>query len=135
MVKNNSKKTSAKKQYSAAEKRSFKRGMAVQYNKEHPKFNYAVAEKHTSYNEDGSVFGTPYHGKVMLFKTKKEAENVVASINKNNKFRNDRVLAAVKKKKVNVHDSYDSCTSVAELKHIAPTRDVGYLSFKDLRQK
>lgn len=123
----------AKKKFSDAEKRSFKAGMAVQYNKEHPKFRYAVADKHTTYNEDGSVFGTPYHGKVTFFKTKKEAEQAVADRNKNNQLANKHVLEAVKKKKVNVYDSYDCSTSWAEMKHIEPTRDLGYQSFLDLK--
>lgn len=123
----------AKKKFSEAEKQAFKAGMAAQFNKEHPKFRYAVADKHTTYNEDGSVFGTPFYGKVNFFKTKKEAERAVSESNKHNRLVNKHVLEAVKKKKVNVYDSYDSSTSWAEMKHIEPTRDMGYQSFSDLK--
>ena len=109
-------------------------GLKAQYNKEHPKFNYAVAEKHTSYNEDGSVM-TNYYGKVSFFKTKKEAERFVADVNKSNSVFNKRVLEAVKKKKVNVFDSYECSTSFAELKHIEPTRDMGSQSFSKLKPR
>lgn len=123
----------AKKIYSPAEKAAFKHGMAAQYNKEHPKYRYAVADKHTTYNEDGSVYGTPYHGRVTFFKTKKEAQQAVSERNRTNRIANKRVLEAVKKKKVNIYDSYDCSTSIAEMKHIVPTRDTGYQNFKDLK--
>lgn len=121
------------KKYSDTEKLAFKQGMAAQYNKEHPKFRYAVADKHTSYNEDGSVLGTPYHGKITFFKTKKEAKQAVSDRNKVNRLANKHVLEAVQRKKVNVFDSYDCSTTWAELKHIEPTRDLGYQSFSDLK--
>ena len=68
-----------KSKYTAAEKKAFRAGMAKQYNNEHPKFGFAAASKHTTYNEDGSIFGSPYHGKVMFFKTEKEAKDYVAA--------------------------------------------------------
>ena len=123
----------AKRKYSAAEKAAFKHGMAAQYNKEHPKFRYAVADKHTDYNADGSVFGTPYYGKVTFFKTKAEAERSVSARNAANRLANARVLKAVKARKVNVYDSADSSTSFAEYKRIKPTRDIGFHSYKDLK--
>lgn len=132
MAKKQNRRDMAKKQYSAAEKVAFKRGMAAQYNKEHPKFSYAVADKITSYAEDGSIFTKPYYGKPAFFKTKKEAEKAVEERNKSNHFQNQRVLNAVKKKKVNIYDSSDNTTTVAELKHITPTRDVGFNTFMGL---
>lgn len=123
----------AKRKYSAAEKAAFKRGMAAQYNKEHPKFRYVVADKHTTYNADGSVFGTPYYGKVTFFKTKAEAERNVLERNAAKRLSNSRVLKAVKARKVNVYDSADCCTSFAEYKRIKPTRDNGFHLYTDLK--
>lgn len=125
----------AKKKYSAAEKVAFKHGMAAQYNKEHPKYHYAVANRYTKFNEDGSVFGKPYHGAVTFFKTKAEAEKAVAERNKIHERENAHVLAAVKKKKVNVYNSADSSISWSEYKHIEPTRDIGYQNFGELKSK
>lgn len=120
----NTKKSSRKKSaYSLAEKKAFKAGMAKQYNIEHPMFKFAVAEKHTTYNEDGSVYGKPYHGKVFFFKTEKEAKNYTTSVNQKNKLCNERVLKAVKDGKV----GNDCTTSVAEYKRIKPMRDKGNL--------
>lgn len=114
-----------KSKYTAAEKKAFRAGMAKQYNNEHPKFRFAAASKHTTYNEDGSIFGSPYHGKVMFFKTEKEAKDYVTNVNQRNKSENDRVLKNVKAKKVNIYDSRDCSTSVAEYKKIKPMRDKG----------
>ena len=114
-----------KSKYTAAEKKAFRAGMARQYNNEHPKFGFAAASKHTTYNEDGSIFGSPYHGKVMFFKTEKEAKDYVTNVNQRNKSENDRVLKNVKAKKVNIYDSRDCSTSVAEYKKIKPMRDKG----------
>ena len=113
--------------YSAAERKAFRAGMAKQYDNEHPKFGFAAALKHTVYNEDGSVFGSPSHGKVNFFKTEKEAKDYVTSVNKRNKFANERVLKNVRAKKVNVYDSKDCSTSVAEYKRLKPMRDKGEL--------
>ena len=119
----NKKTTGKKSVYSPAEKRAFKAGMAKQYNIEHPMFKFAAAEKHTIFNEDGSVYGKPYYGKVSFFKTEKEAKNYVKSVNQDqqNKLSNERVLKAVKSGKVG-----DNCTtSIAEYKRIKPMRDKG----------
>lgn len=122
----------AKRKYTAAEKAAFKRGMAVQYNKEHPKFGYAVANKITNYNADGSVYGKPYYSSLRFFKTEAEAKEAVASSNKLNKLVNDRVLKAVKAKKVNVYNSDDSRTEWTVYKKIKPTRDTSRRGFEFL---
>ncbi len=119
------KRKSNKPKYTAAEKKAFRAGMAKQYNNEHPKFGFAAAEKHTIYNEDGSMYGKPYHGKVFFFKTEKEAKDYVKNVNQENKFANERVLKSVKAKKVNIRNGDDCSTSVAEYKKIKPMRDKG----------
>ena len=121
------KRKSNKPKYTAAEKKAFRAGMAKQYNTEHPKFYFAAAEKHTTYNEDGSVYGSPFYGKVFLFKAEKEAKDYVKNVNKENKLANERVLKNVKAKKVNIYNGESCSTSVAEYKKIKPMRDKGKL--------
>ena len=122
-----------KKLFSKEEKKAFRSGMAYQYNKEHPKFRYAVAEKTTYFNADGTVAGKPSYGKVYLYKTQKEAVDSVKKKNSDNRYRNLSVLNSVKNKKVNVYDSYSSSITYASYKKIKPTRDIGYLNYNDLK--
>ena len=113
----------AKKNYSKAERLSFKRGMQAQYNKEHPLLKYVGYVFYQSYNEDGTKFGNGYKGKKFGFKTKKEAMEYVKSSNDVFKHENARVLAAVKAKKVNTHNSADSVTQVAKWEKVKPFRE------------
>ena len=113
----------ARKIYSKAEKRSFRKGMQAQYSKEHPLMKYVAYGVNTNYNEDGSMFGTPYSGKKYGFKTLKEAKAVADRNNKDNEYRNSRVMAAVKAKKVNVYNSYDSSTESWRYEKVKPFRE------------
>ena len=113
----------AKKNYSKAERLSFKKGMQAQYNKEHPLLRYVGYIFYQSYNEDGSKSGNGYSGKKWGFKTKKEAMEFAKSSNDVLKHSNARVLASVKAKKVNTYRSEDSTTQVAKWEKVKPFRE------------
>ncbi len=118
--------------FSREEKKAFKSGMAYQYNKEHPKYGYAVSVKRTYFNEDGTPMTKPSWGRVNLYKTCEEAKNAVKNFNKERKYMNDYVLKCVKAKKVNIHDSEKSSIEYASCKKIKPTREIGRLDYNKL---
>ena len=91
------------------ERRAYAIGRRHQYNKEHPLMNYAVEGVHHSFNEDGTRFGTPYGVLGSRHKTASSAEKACREANERERYRKERVLKAVRDKKVNVHNSYD-CT-------------------------
>lgn len=113
----------AKKNYSKAERLSFKKGMQAQYNKEHPLLKYVGYTFHQTYNEDGTKFGNGYSGKKFGFKTKKEAMAYAKSVNDVNKSNNARVLSAAKSKKVNTYRSEDCTTQVGKWEKVKPYRE------------
>lgn len=93
-----------------AEREAYARGRKDQYNKEHPKLRWGVQSIHYSFNEDGTPYGTPYTtmNETAKFKTKKQALSVLNDAEKSMLRHKNRVLDAVKKKKVNIYDSEDS---------------------------
>lgn len=113
----NKKYKTRKLNYSIEERRAFKRGMAAQYNKEHPKVNYETFTVHTHYNADGSIFDRDMTSGG-AYKTKAAADADARRANKLNKIRNERVWEAVKAKKVNVYGRYTSHTEVVGVKKV-----------------
>ena len=93
-----------------AEREAYARGRKDQYNKEHPKLRWGVQSIHYSFNEDGTLYGTPYTtmNESAKFKTKKQALSVLNDAEKSMLRRKNRVLDAVKKKKVDIYQSVDS---------------------------
>ncbi len=93
----------AKRNFTPSEKRSFRKGMQAQFSKEHPLLKYEAVEHKTVYNSDGSVSFSSLRG--VGFSTKKAAAAYAASSEAKEKFFNERVLKAVKSKRVNEYDS------------------------------
>ena len=93
---------------SKAEQRAYAKGRRDQYNKEHPLTNWVVKALHHSFNEDGTPYGKPYSVDGSRHKSLSKAKEAVRAANEREKFRKERVLEAVRKKKVNVYNSYDS---------------------------
>ena len=93
-----------------AEREAYAKGRRDQYNKEHPKLRYGVESVHYSFNEDGTLYGTPYTtiNETAKFSSKKQALSVLESSRKSMALRKKRVLDAVKKKKVDVYRSDNS---------------------------
>lgn len=113
----------AKRNYSKAERLSFKKGMQAQYSKEHPLLKYVGYTFYQTYNEDGTKAGNGYKGKKFGFKTKKEALAYAKSINDLYKHSNSSIMAAAKAKKVNVYDSNECTTQVGKWEKVKPYRE------------
>ena len=96
------------------EKRAYAIGRRHQYNKEHPLTNYVVRATHYSLNEDGTLFGK-YTVDGSRHRTSKEATEMCRKSNETAKWQRERVLAAAKRKKVNVHSSEDSTYTTYEV--------------------
>ena len=91
-----------------AERRAYAVGRRHQYNKEHPLTRFAVEAVHYSFNKDGTRNGTPYSVLGSRHKTASEAKQACKEANEKAKYRKERVLEAVRNKKVNVFSSQDS---------------------------
>ena len=92
-----------------AERRAYAIGRKHQYDKEHPLMHYAVEAIHYSFDEKGKPYGRPYTMVSSSHKSATEAQKACRRANEMQRFRKQRVLEAVKKKKVNIHNSVD-CT-------------------------
>ena len=113
MAKNKSKKQ-GQKNYSAAEKKSFKRGVQTQFNREHPKVPYDLVTTSTVYNADGTVH-SKYDHRVVGCANKASAEHLIKNYTSQEKLLNARVLNSVKAKKVNEFRSSDCTTNVTRI--------------------
>lgn len=91
-----------------SEQRAYAKGRRDQYNKEHPMTNWVVKAIHHSFNEDGTPYGKPYAVDGSRHKTLAAAKKAVKSANERERFRKERVLEAVRNKKVNIYSSHDS---------------------------
>lgn len=108
-----------------AEKKAFRAGMAKQYNKEHPKYYYALSTKRTVYNADGSMTVKPYYSNVFYYHTKKDAKAHADSSNAYAKSKNDFVMKGVRAKNLDI--SKACLTEVTEYKRMKkPTRNVNF---------
>lgn len=106
-----------------AEKKAFRAGMAKQYNKEHPKFYYALSTKKTVYNADGSLAGKPFYSNVSYYRRKKDAKAQADYSNACAKSDNDFVMKGVRAKNLDVNTS--CFTEVTEYKRMKkPTHNV-----------
>lgn len=93
-----------------AERKAYAIGRRHQYNKEHPKFKWGIETTTYNFNEDGSYYNKPWvtvHDR-NKYKSKKQAEAALKRAIEDEKFDKERVLKAVKNKKVNIFDSADS---------------------------
>lgn len=97
------------------EKRAYAIGRRHQYNKEHPLTNYVVRAKHYTFEKDGSMRGTPYTTDGSRHRFAKEAQKECREANERARIHKERVLAAVKKKKVNTYNSQDCSYTTYEV--------------------
>lgn len=108
-----------------AEKKAFRAGMAKQYNKEHPKYSYALITKYTVYNADGSIAEKPYYPRVSFYPTKKDAKARADYLNERCKSKNDFVMKGVRAKNLDIKKA--CLTEVTEYKRMKkPTRNVDF---------
>ena len=110
------------KKFSRLEKESFKRGMQVQYAKEHPLMRYVAYSSMQYYNADGSKYGSAGRGEVHAFRTKKEAVSFAKKINDSNSERNKKVLRSVKAKRVDERSSSSCSTIFGKWEKVKPFR-------------
>ncbi len=99
----------ARKQYTKAEKRSFKKGMQAQYSKEHPLMKYKVSADVIYMNNKNKVdyqmkdvkMGSSYH------KTKKSALAALKKAKEGERFQKAQVLRKAKAGTLDMHNSQD----------------------------